>query len=74
MGTAIRWAGHSFDNASNLQRLDSYTLVDLRTEYKLATSLTLFARIENLFDKEYMTAYRYGTLGRSIYAGFRGRF
>jgi len=34
----------------------------------------LFARAENLFDEEYMTAFRYGSLGRSIYAGIRGRF
>jgi vitamin B12 transporter len=73
-GAAIRWAGHSFDNASNLQRLDSYTLVDLRTEYKLSERLRLFARVENLFDKNYMTAFRFGTLGRSVYAGLRGRF
>ncbi|TZG25936.1 TonB-dependent receptor [Sphingomonas montanisoli] len=73
-GGAIRWSGHSFDNASNAQRLDSYTLVDLRAELELSEQFRLFARVENLFDKDYMTAFRYGTLGRSIYAGFRGRF
>ncbi|CAN5455038.1 TonB-dependent receptor [soil metagenome] len=73
-GAAIRWAGHSFDNTSNAQRLDGYTLVDLRAEYAVSPGFSLFARAENLFDAEYMTAYRYGTLGRSVYAGFRGRF
>lgn len=73
-GAAIRWSGHSFDNASNSQRLDGYTLVDLRVEYQLAPAIRLFARAENLFDEQYMTAYRYGTLGRSVYAGIRGRF
>lgn len=73
-GAAIRWSGHSFDNASNAQRLDGYTLVDLRAEFALSEQVRLFARAENLFDKDYMTAYRYGTLGRSIYAGIRGRF
>lgn len=73
-GAAIRWAGHSFDNASNAQRLDAYTLVDLRSEYAITPTFSLFARVENLFDEQYMTAYRYGTLGRSVYAGFRGRF
>jgi vitamin B12 transporter len=29
---------------------------------------------ENLFDEKYMTAYRYGTLGRSIYGGVRAKF
>jgi len=71
---AVRWAGHSFDNASNSQRLEGYTLVDLRAEYALSSTFHLFARVENLFNEDYMTAYRYGTLGRSVYAGFRGRF
>jgi len=73
-GAAVRWAGHSFDNAANTQRLDGYTLVDLRAEVALSEQFRLFARVENLTDKVYMTAYRYGTLGRSIYAGVRGRF
>ncbi|MEC3909811.1 TonB-dependent receptor [Sphingobium sp. CR2-8] len=73
-GAAVRWLGHSYDNASNALRLDDYTLVDLRAEVKLFDQLRLFARVENLFDEGYMTAYRYGTLGRSIYAGLRGRF
>ena len=74
LGAAVRWSGKSFDNLSNARRLDAYTLVDLRAEFKVAPELRFFARVENLFDKEYMTVYRYGTLGRSVYAGFRGRF
>ncbi|WP_156678207.1 TonB-dependent receptor plug domain-containing protein [Sphingomonas profundi] len=72
-GAAVRWSGHSFDNASNAQRLDGYTLVDLRGEFAVSPQLRLFARVENLFDEGYMTAYRYGTLGRSLYVGMRGR-
>ncbi len=74
LGAALRWSGKAFDNASNSIRLAPYTLIDLRAEYAVAPQLQLFARIENLFDEEYMTAYRYGTLGRSVYAGLRGRF
>ena len=74
LGSAVRWAGKSYDNASNTTRLDDYTLVDLRAEYRLNENVRLFARAENVFDEQYMTAYRYGTLGRSIYAGIRGRF
>ena len=73
-GAAVRWAGHSFDNAANTTRLDGYTLVDLRGEMALSPAFRLFARVENLFDEKYMTAFRYGTLGRSVYAGVRGRF
>jgi vitamin B12 transporter len=73
-GLAVRWSGKSFDNAANSTRLDAYTLVDLRAEMPLSPGVRLFARIENLFDEDYMTTYRYGTLGRSIYAGMRARF
>jgi vitamin B12 transporter len=74
LGVAVRWSGMSYDNAANTIRLDDYTLVDLRTEVPLSDQIRLFARVENLFDEEYQTAYRYGTLGRSVYAGLRGRF
>lgn len=74
LGAALRWSGKSFDNASNATRLDDYTLVDLRAEYALSDAVKLFARAENVFDEQYMTAFRYGSLGRSVYAGIRGRF
>src|SRR3546814_12963165 len=57
-GVAIRWSGHSFDNAANSTRLDAYTLVDLRAEYALSPRFRLFGRVENIFDESYMTAFR----------------
>ena len=73
-GAAVRWSGETFENAAHTIRLAPYALVDLRGEVPLTKAVALFGRVENLFDKEYETAYRYGTLGRSFYAGFRGRF
>nr|WP_089220502.1 TonB-dependent receptor [Sphingomonas laterariae] len=73
-GAAIRWAGKSYDNVSNSIRLDDYTLVDLRAELPIEGGTRLFARVENLFDEDYRTVNRYGTLGRSFYLGLRGRF
>lgn len=73
-GAALRWSGKSFDNASNATRLDDYTLVDLRAEFAVSDAVKLFARAENVFDEQYMTAFRYGSLGRSVYVGIRGRF
>ncbi|MBW8753187.1 MAG: TonB-dependent receptor [Sphingomonadales bacterium] len=72
-GVALRWAGHSFDDTANRTRLAGYALVDLRAELPLGKRFTLFARAENLFDEYYETAYRFGTLGRSVYAGLRAR-
>jgi vitamin B12 transporter len=70
---AVRRAGHSFDNATNTTRLDGYTLVDLRLEVPVEKRFTLFARAENVGNTRYETAYRYGALGRSVYAGLRAR-
>ncbi len=74
IGAAVRWSGESFDNAANTTRLAPYTLVDLRGELPLADGVRLFGRVENLFDEKYSTAFRYNSIGRSFYAGFRGRF
>ena len=73
-GAAVRWSGKAYDNAANTTVLRSYTLVDLRAEYRLGEGVELFARAENLFDEKYQTAFRFGTLGRSVFAGLRGRF
>ncbi|HTG38762.1 TonB-dependent receptor plug domain-containing protein [Sphingomonas sp.] len=73
-GAAVRWSGEAFDDASHSVRLAPYTLVDLRAETPVSETVSLFVRGENIFDEHYETVYRYGTLGRSIYAGLRGRF
>ena len=73
-GAALRWQGASYDNAANTTRLDDFTLVDVRAELPLSPAVRLFVRGENVFDERYQTVNRYGTLGRSLYAGVRGRF
>ncbi len=70
---AVRYAGRSFDN-SYFSTLGSYTLVDIRASYPVGDNLELYARVENLTDKRYETAYQYGTLGRAGYAGVRVSF
>jgi vitamin B12 transporter len=70
-GFTITHVGASFDNASNSRRLQGYVLVDLRAAFPVSDKIELFARVENLFDEQYETAYRYGTAGRAAYAGAR---
>lgn len=73
-GVTLQYVGHSFDNASNTRRLKSYVLTDVRVAYPLNDTFELYGRIENLFDQQYETLYRYGTLGRGAFAGLRARF
>ena len=74
VGAAVRYASASVDNAFSRTRLGAYTLVDLRAELPISPAVRLFARAENVLAERYATAADYGTLGRSVYAGFRGRF
>jgi vitamin B12 transporter len=51
--------------------LESYTLVNLAGSWRLSGGLTVFGRIQNLFDEEYEEAGGYGTPGKAVYVGFR---
>jgi vitamin B12 transporter len=49
--------------------LGGYGLVDFNASYRLYKDVSLFTRIENLFDKEYEEVYGYGTMGAAAYGG-----
>lgn len=68
---ALRFAGRSFDDAANQVRLAPYALLDLRVDYALDAHTELYGRIENVTDRQYETAYQYGTLGRGFFVGLR---
>ena len=73
LGATVLMVGDSFDNASNSRELDGYVVTDLRASYGITESLEIFGRIENLFDAEYETVYRYGQPGRAVFGGVRYR-
>ena len=41
------------DEVNLLPETSSYTVVNLRAEYRVSDAVRLFARIENLLDSEY---------------------
>jgi vitamin B12 transporter len=71
---AVTHASRSFDNPSNTVVVDSYTVVDLRAAFALRDDLELYGRLENAFDEEYETIFRYGTVGRGLFVGVRQTF
>jgi vitamin B12 transporter len=71
---ALRYSGPSFDDAANQIRLGGYVLLDVRASLPVGKHFDVYARIENLTDHHYETAYQYGTLGRSAYIGGRATF
>ncbi len=74
----VQWRLYSsrFDNDFNTEppsrvTLGGYGIVDLAISYKLRESVELFAKVDNLFDKEYQEVYGYGTLGAAGYGGIK---
>ncbi|HWK48925.1 MAG TPA: TonB-dependent receptor, partial [Steroidobacter sp.] len=48
------------DEANLLDKIDGYTILNLRGQYQIGDHVTIFARIENVFDHDYET---FGILG-----------
>ncbi|MBS0325981.1 MAG: TonB-dependent receptor [Proteobacteria bacterium] len=70
-----QWIGSSarFDDAANLRRMGGYGIVNLTAELPVGHGVTLFARADNLFDKNYELAADFATGGARFFAGLRWR-
>ncbi len=56
------------------ESLDDYQVVDLRASYQFPGGLSVYGRVENLFDEDYEEVPNYNTPGASAYAGLRYSF
>jgi vitamin B12 transporter len=72
-GFTITNVSEAFENAANTTRLPGYTLADIRVMMPIGKNLELTARIENLFDEVYETAFRFGQMPRAGFIGLRAR-
>ena len=70
-GFTVSHVSGSFDDAGNLRRLEAYTLADIRAAFPVSETMTLFGRVENLFDERYQTASRFGQERRTFHVGVR---
>ena len=58
---------HGDENNADLSgRLPGYAVVHLDAQYRAAQRVTLFAQIENLFDRRYAS---FGLLGSNVFTG-----
>jgi vitamin B12 transporter len=71
VGVEIVASAHRFDDAENLRRLAGYTLVNATAEWNLPRGVTLFARADNVFDRDYTLANGFATPGAQVFAGVR---
>lgn len=70
LGGDMQYQAHRPDGTSNLP---SYYLVNLNARYQIGKNASLYARVENLFDREYQTAYGYNQTPRGVFAGIEWR-
>lgn len=68
VGADLRYTGARPDTLVN-PSLDSYTIVNLSARYRLSPELSLTGRVENLFDRDYQTAFGYNQARRSAFVG-----
>ncbi|MEQ8311548.1 MAG: TonB-dependent receptor [Sphingopyxis sp.] len=73
-GATLTMVGDSFDDFANNIPLDGYALAGIRASFPVGCNFEIYGRIDNLFDADYATAFRYGTYGRAAYGGVRARF
>ncbi|MCX7893681.1 MAG: TonB-dependent receptor [Burkholderiales bacterium] len=63
--------GRRYADAANTIPLAGYGVVNLYGEYVFRRDWTLFAKLVNLFDREYEIVKDYGTPGRGVFVGVR---
>ncbi len=72
LGLKVLYNGKEADRGGAI--LDDWIRVDLTGSYALTEQLTLYARVDNLFDEQYQQIVGYGTPGISAYGGLRAAF
>ena len=74
-GSGPRYDAPDFTTKLNTKRLGAYSLVNLRGEYRLDQSWSIFSRVDNLFNTSYELARssttQYAFLGTTLFVGVR---
>jgi vitamin B12 transporter len=67
-GANVNYTGERPDTAFN-PMLAAYAVTNVTVRYALSPEVALTARIDNLFDRSYQTAWGYNQPGIGAYAG-----
>lgn len=60
-----------FDTDANTTKLGGYALTNLYAAYRLERNWSLFARVNNIFDRDYQVISDFATPGLNAFAGIR---
>ena len=69
LGSALTAAGSRYSDPANKQPLAGYGLVDLYADYRLTPTTTLYARVNNVFDRDYTLIQGFNQPGREWLVG-----
>ncbi len=69
IGGNVHYQRHTKDSDYSIDQNASYALVNLNARYDIDKHVQVFARLDNVFDKDYETAYGYNQTGRALFAG-----
>ena len=64
-------SSYRYDDAENTRRLGGYAIVNVSAEWPVGRGVTLLARGDNVFGKDYALAYGYATGGARAFVGVR---
>lgn len=70
-GGSLLRVGTRFDDAANKLPLEAYTTADLYATWQVGRDLSLQAKVNNVTNKRYETAYGYQQPGRGAYLSLR---
>lgn len=71
VGATFFASGKRYNDAANQTRLGGYATTALRASYTFAPNWQVQAKLDNVFDHSYETAYYYNQLGRTWYLTLR---
>lgn len=71
IGVEALGSSERYNDAANNQVLPGYGLVNVFASYRLARDWSIFARANNVFDKEYELVRDYATPERNLFVGIR---
>ena len=71
VGSALQAYSHRFNDPANTRRLAGYAVADLHAQWQFQRDWSLGARLNNLFDRQYETAWGYNQPGRELHLTLR---
>ncbi|AOA57488.1 TonB-dependent receptor domain-containing protein [Acinetobacter larvae] len=71
IGGAVHYEDKRFVNAANTQQLSDFTTADVRVTYQLTPTMSVQAKLANMFDKTYQSTADYNQDGRTAWLTLR---